>query len=265
MNTLIPIQQSLLLTAGSVFLYMHVWFALSLLKKRADIVDVAWGPGFIVISSVLLLQRGDFNPRALLTWALVTLWGGRLAWHIHRRNHGKPEDFRYAQWRQEWGQSFLWRSWLQVYLLQGVLMMIVAGAILQIMSRSQGPLTALDALGVLVWVIGFGFEAIGDAQLTRFKRDPAHRGKVIQHGLWRYTRHPNYFGEVVLWWGIWLLGAGLPGAAFSVLAPATITFLILKVSGIPMLEAKYAGNPEFEAYKQRTSAFWPWWPRHTGN
>ena len=177
MDNLIPLQQSLLLTAGSVFLYMHVWFALSLLKKRADIVDVAWGPGFIVISTVLLLQRGDFNPRALLTWTLVTLWGARLAWHIHRRNHGKPEDFRYAQWRQECGKSFLWRSWLQVYLLQGVLMLVVAGAIIQIMSRSQGPLTALDALAGLVWVIGFGFEAIGDAQLTRFKRDP-----VGEHG-----------------------------------------------------------------------------------
>lgn len=252
----------LILSAGVVFGYMNLWFVLSLIKKRADIVDVAWGLGFVIIALVTYLQRDVFSPRALLVLALVSLWGLRLGWHIHHRNHGKPEDFRYRQWREEWGQSFTLRSYFQVYLLQGFLMVLVASSVIWVQALSPaGPLTLLDYLGLAIWSLGFYFEAVGDYQLAQFKKDPAHKGKIIQTGLWQYTRHPNYFGEVVVWWGIYLIALSVPYGVLSILAPVTISFFILNISGVPMLEAKYVGNPEFEAYKQRTNAFWPWFPK----
>jgi steroid 5-alpha reductase family enzyme len=261
-EVLAPLLPLLILSAGTVFVYMNAWFMASLIKKRADIVDVAWGLGFVVIALVTYLQREVFSLRALIVLVLVALWGLRLGWHIHSRNHGKPEDFRYRQWREEWGKNFTVRSYFQVYMLQGFLMVLVAGSIIWTQALSPaGPLTLLDYLGMAVWGIGFYFEAVGDYQLAQYKKDPANKGKIIQTGLWQYTRHPNYFGEVILWWGIYLMALSVPYGAFSILAPITISFFILKVSGIPMLEAKYVGNPEFEAYKQRTNAFWPWFPK----
>lgn len=260
--------QALGLSAGLVFVYMNLWFVASLLRRRADIVDVAWGGGFMVIALGVFAMRlwlGDTGPwlgRPLLVLGLVLLWGGRLAWHIGRRNLAKKEeDFRYRQWREEWGKTFVWRSYLQVFLLQGFILLAVSGSVLLIEAFPQGPLGWLDGLGLLLWGLGFGFEAVGDAQLAQFKQDPANKGKIIQSGLWRYTRHPNYFGEVTLWWGLYLLALSVPYGAWSILAPLTISFFILKVSGIPMLEAKYAGRPDFEAYKARTNAFFPWFPR----
>ncbi|MGV3526296.1 MAG: DUF1295 domain-containing protein [Candidatus Sericytochromatia bacterium] len=260
-NALSVFTQAALLSAGVVFVYMNTWFAASVIKKKADIVDVAWGLGFVVIATVLYLQRDVFSARALLTLAAVGAWGLRLAGHIHGRNHGQPEDFRYKQWRDEWAPHFLLRSYFQVFLLQGFLMLLVSGSVIAIQALPQGPLTWLDGLGLAVWALGFGFEAIGDAQLKQFKKDPANKGKLIDQGLWRYTRHPNYFGEVISWWGIYLIALSVPYGWATLLAPITISFFILKVSGIPMLEAKYAGRPDFEAYKRRTNAFWPWFPK----
>jgi steroid 5-alpha reductase family enzyme len=193
---------------------------------------------------------------------LITFWGLRLAGHIFLRKLGESgEDFRYRQWREQWGKTFVWRSFLQIFMLQGTVVWLVSLPVLLVINQPGGALGIVDLLGVFIWLLGFSFEAIGDWQLLHFKRDTGNRGKVIQSGLWRYTRHPNYFGEATLWWGVFLIAFGSPLGWIAIFSPLLINFLLLKVSGIPMLEAKYQGNPEFEAYKNRTNAFFPWFPK----
>ena len=246
------------LTLGLLlFFYMSAWFVLSLIKKRNDVADTAWGLGFVLLAwaSFYLGQAQDIS--GLLVGILVTIWGVRLAWHIHKRNKGKAEDYRYAKWREDWGKWFYLRSYLQVYLLQGALLFVIVLPVLFINKSAGQFLGVLDFLGLAVWIVGFVFESVGDAQLARFIKDPANKGKLMQGGLWRYTRHPNYFGEVTMWWGIWLLALSTPYGFFSIIGPITITFLILKVSGIPMLEKKMEENPEFAEYKRRVSVFIP--------
>ncbi|MCE9628766.1 MAG: DUF1295 domain-containing protein [Candidatus Vogelbacteria bacterium] len=246
------------LTLGLIlFVYMSLWFVVSLVKKRNDVADVAWGLGFVLISWISFFLVDYSGPREILINILVTIWGLRLAWHIHTRNKGKSEDYRYLAWRKEWGQWFYLRSFLQVYLLQGLLLFLIVLPVLVINKNSEPTLGVLDFLGVLVWLLGFYFEVVGDAQLVRFIKNPANKGKLMQGGLWAYTRHPNYFGEVVQWWGIWLVALSVPNGAFAIIGPLTITTLILKVSGIPMLEKKMAENPEFVEYKKKTSMFIP--------
>lgn len=241
----------------ALFLYMSLWFLVSLLKKRNDVADVAWGLGFVLVAWFALYLSGSYGPRALLVCLLVSLWGLRLAWHIHRRNEGKPEDYRYQKWRKDWGKWFILRSYLQVYLLQGLLLFIIALPVLVVLKGPGPALNWFDGAGILVWAVGFYFEVVGDAQLLRFKRDAANQGQLMQTGLWAYSRHPNYFGEVLLWWGIWLLTLSTPGSYYTLIGPLTITLLILKVSGIPMLEEKMEKHAQFEAYKRRTSRFIP--------
>jgi steroid 5-alpha reductase family enzyme len=187
---------------------------------------------------------------------LVTIWGLRLAIHIYSRNKGKAEDFRYKAWREQWGKWFLVRSYFQVFLLQGLFLFLISLPVILINQHTTA-LSFLDFLGIAVWIIGFYFEVVGDWQLSQFVREPSNRGKIIETGLWKYTRHPNYFGEVVQWWGIFLMAISLPNGILTIIGPLTITILILFVSGIPMLEKKYEGRADFEDYKRRTSAFIP--------
>ncbi len=200
------------------------------------------------------------NVRGFLVTLLVTVWGIRLAWHIHKRNRGKTEDYRYAEWRKTWRWFYL-RSYFQVYVLQGTLLFLVVFPVLLINQINGESINTLDLIGLLVWLIGFFFESIGDAQLARFIKDPSNKGRVLQSGLWKFTRHPNYFGEVTQWWGIWILALSVPNGWIGIIGPLTITFLILKVSGIPMLEKKMIENPAFQEYAQKTSMFIPWFPK----
>jgi len=241
--------------------YMTLWFLISLLRKRNDVADVAWGLGFVLLAWTSFFLSGSSGTRGILVGSLVSVWGLRLGWHIHARNRGKAEDYRYLAWRREWGRWFYLRSYAQVYLLQGVLLFLIALPVL-IINRVEGKTFGfLNGIGVCVWLFGFLFESVGDAELARFVNDPLNRGKIMQSGLWRYTRHPNYFGEVAQWWGIWLAALGVPGSWFAIIGPLTISILILKVSGIPMLEKKMAENPDFAEYKRRTSVFLPWFPK----
>ena len=240
--------------------YMSLWFLISLFKRRNDVADVAWGLGFVLLAWTSFFLSDGSGTRGVVVGILVSVWGLRLAWHIHARNRGKAEDYRYLAWRREWGRWFYVRSYVQVYLLQGGLLFLVALPVL-IINRSAGrTLGLLYGIGVAVWLGGFLFESVGDAELARFAKDPLNKGKLLQRGLWRYTRHPNYFGEVAQWWGIWLVALGVPGGWFGIIGPLTITLLILKVSGIPMLEKKMAENPDFAEYARRTSVFLPWFP-----
>lgn len=243
-----------------IFVFMNLFFVLSLTLKRNDIADSAWGIGFMVISIFnLVLSKDMMQTKYILTF-LVFLWGLRLAGYITLRNWGKNEDFRYKEWREKWGKKALLRSYLQVFLLQGFFMFLVSLPV-TLYNRFGGIVSDLGVFGILVWVIGFYFETVGDLQMFFFKKDPKNKGKIMDQGLWQYTRHPNYFGEVTMWWGIWLLTVGSTYWYVGIIGPITISFLLLKVSGIPLLEKKYEGNKEFEKYKAKTSAFFPWFTK----
>jgi steroid 5-alpha reductase family enzyme len=244
-----------------ISLYMTAWFALALARKDNSIADIAWGLGFVLVAVFTFFRRGSlFLP--LLVTALVVTWGARLALHILARNKKRGEDPRYAAWRAKWGRSFLWRSYLQVFLLQGFFLLVIASPVILVnVDRSYPYASRFWPAGLLVWVLGFLFEAVGDAQLARFRRDPANKGRIMDRGLWKYTRHPNYFGESLMWVGIWLIALEVPYGWTTVVSPVLITFLLVKVSGIPLLEKRYAGNADFQAYARRTSAFIPWFTK----
>lgn len=241
--------------ALALFLYMTAWFAVACIAKRNDVADIAWGLGFVCMGWIAF-TFSDYSMRSVLVNVLVTVWGVRLAWHIARRNLRKPEDSRYAAWRASWNYFYL-RSYVQIFLLQGVFLYIILLPVSFIHASASVPLSLLDATGAAIWIIGFLFESISDHQLKQFLKDPAHKGKIMDQGLWAYSRHPNYFGEVLQWWGIFVIAASLPLGYLTIIGPLLITFLILFVSGVPMLEKKYAGRPDFEAYKKRTSMFVP--------
>lgn len=244
-----------------LFIYMSLWFVVAQIKRRNDVADTAWGLGFVFLAWSSLLLSGELHARSVLATILVTIWGFRLAWHIHRRNRHKTEDPRYLEMSKSWGKWFFLRSYLQVFLLQGLLLFLIATAFIRINTTQFGHFSAWDVIGLIVWLLGFYFESTGDAQLGQFKKDPANAGKIMQTGLWKYTRHPNYFGEVTQWWGIYLMALSIPGGWSTVFSPLTITGLICFVSGVPLLEKKYAGRPDFEAYRKSTSIFFPLPPK----
>ncbi len=245
-----------------LFVYMTAWFGISILKKRNDVADIAWGLGFVLLAWVSFILSDTASVYGLVMGVLITVWGVRLAWHIHTRNKGKTEDYRYLAWRKEWGKWFYLRSYAQVYFLQGFFLFLILLPVLLVnKSENIGAFGVFGYLGVFVWLIGFFFESVGDAQLAAFIRDSRNKGKLMQYGLWQYTRHPNYFGEVTQWWGIWLISLGVTYSWYGIVGPLTITFLILKVSGIPMLEKKMEQHPEFAEYKRRTSVFIPLPPK----
>jgi steroid 5-alpha reductase family enzyme len=253
---------SLLLTAAiAVFLYMMALFVVATILKNFSIVDIGWGFGFIVVVAALFVRSPELFPANVLMAALILLWGFRLALHILRRNWGKPEDFRYANMRKKWGRRAVVNSFFFIFMLQGVLMLVVSFSATVLFAAPPRPLAALDVVGAFVFLIGFLFETVGDAQLAAHVRDPQNKGKLMTTGLWSITRHPNYFGEASLWWGIWLIGLSSPAGWAAIVSPITITGLLLFVSGVPLLEKKYAGRPDWEAYKKRTSKFFPWFPR----
>ncbi len=241
--------------ALGLLLYSCTWYGIGCALRRNDVADIAWGLGFVIMSWFAYSQS-DHAARGLLVNTLVTIWGIRLAWHIAKRNWNKPEDHRYAAWRQTWTFFYL-RSLFQIFLLQGVFLYVILFPVLFIHASRPAELRVIDAAAVVIWICGFLFESIADRQLKDFLANPAHKGKIMDQGLWAYSRHPNYFGEVVQWWAIFLLALPVPGGSVTVIGPLLITFLILFVSGVPMLERKYAGRADFEAYKKRTSMFLP--------
>ena len=239
-----------------------VWL-LSLSVHDSSIVDISWGLGFMAIvwfapASV----PGGLAPRALLVALLVTAWGIRLSAHILWRNWGRGEDYRYRAWRDQAGSTWWWRSYFKVFLVQGAVMWVVAAPVVAVLSRSaQPPLGWIDLLAVAVWAVGFGFETLGDMQLARFKANPANKARLMTAGVWRYTRHPNYFGDSTVWWGHYLVAVA-SGAWWSVFSPTLMTYLLLRVSGVSMIErALRDTKPGYREYMESTSAFFPRPPR----
>ena len=253
---------SLLLTAATtIFVFMAAVFVLAQLRKNNSLVDIAWGPGFIVVTAALFTREPVLYPAKALMAALVLVWGLRLSAHIFARNRGKPEDFRYARMRAKWGRAVAVKSFFFVFMLQGLVMLVVSLPITVVFASPPRPLGALEVIGALVFAAGFAFEAIGDLQLAAHVRKPANKGRLMTGGLWSTTRHPNYFGEATLWWGLDLIALPSANGWAGLLGPLAITLLLLFVSGVPLLEKKYAGRPDWEAYKARTSMFVPWFPR----
>lgn len=254
---------ALVRAAIAIFIWMTAAFVLARIKRNNGLVDIAWGLGFIVVAAVELAGRPDLFPAKVLIAAAVLVWGLRLAVHIFRRNWGKPEDFRYAQMRRRWGRAAALKSFVFVFMLQGLLMLVVSLPVTVAFASPARPLSGLDVAGAIVFAAGLLFEAVGDAQLAAFIRDPANKGRLMTGGLWSLTRHPNYFGEATLWWGIGLMAVSSPNGGVALLGPLTITLLLRFVSGVPLLEKKYAGRPDWEAYKARTPVFVPRFPKTT--
>ncbi len=251
----------LLVNAAVIAGCMFSLWLLSLWLKDASIVDLFWGFGFVVVAWVSLLCAPSPTPLAWVTTILVTIWGCRLAGYLSWRNIGKGEDSRYAEMREKPGRNFALFSLVVIFGLQGAIMWVVSLP-LQIMPTLDGHFTSLTPVGWLLWLIGISFEAIGDYQLASFKSDPNNKGKVLDKGLWHYTRHPNYFGDFLVWWGYYVLVLSAdPSAWWTIIGPALMTFCLLWFSGVAHLEKRIqTRRPEYADYIRRTSSFFPWPP-----
>ena len=238
---------------------LWIW---SVLIKNVSIVDIFWGFGFVAVNAFYVFGSGELNPRKIVMLVLVTVWGLRLAGYLAVRNIGKGEDFRYREFRRKYGaERYWWFSYFQTFLLQGVLMMIVSLPLLGIsMGPGSGELNLLDYIAILTWLVGFTFEAGGDYQLSRFRGDPGNKGKVLDRGFWKYTRHPNYFGDTAVWWAYALFSIAA-GGYWQVIGTVVMTLLIIKVSGVALLEKTLnESKPQYREYIQKTSSFFPWFP-----
>jgi steroid 5-alpha reductase family enzyme len=253
----------LLLITGLVTLgLMSALWLISLLSKNSSIVDIFWGTGFVILAWIFFALTPDgFMIRKLVLTIFSTLWGLRLSLYIFWRNRGKPEDFRYQKWRQEAGIHWWWKSFFQVFLLQGLLMWFISAPFLAAQIHPiPDHLSVLDFLGAILWLIGFIFETAGDLQLAGFKANPENKGTVMTRGVWRYTRHPNYFGDATLWWGFFLLAAA-SGGWWTIFSPVLMTTLLMRISSVRLLEKTLETRPGYKEYISSTSAFIPWFRR----
>ena len=253
----------LILAAAVVAVVMFVTWLVSLAARDASIVDLVWGAAFVVVTAAVGLAGDGASSRRLLLAVLVGVWGLRLSGYLAWRNLGHGEDYRYRAMRQKYGDRFPLISLVVVFGLQGVLVWVVSLPV-QLAADAAEPsgIGLLAWLGIALWALGLGFETIGDAQLSRFKADPANKGQVMDRGLWRYTRHPNYFGDFCVWWGIFAVAAETGPARWGVVGPLVMSFLLLRVSGVAMLEKTIGKRrPGYAEYVARTSAFFPRPPR----
>ena len=261
-----PITEILILNLAAVVVMMVIGWVVSLIYRNVTIVDSLWGLGFVLIAWITFLLSDGYAVRKTMIATMVTLWGMRLSLYLSLRNWGKGEDPRYGLWRKESGEKFWIISLFKVFILQAVFMWCISLAP-QIGQMSPIPnhLTWLDTIGVCVWTAGLLFETIGDWQLARFKSNPENKGKVMDQGLWAYSRHPNYFGEFLVWWGLFLVTLSTPGSWWTMCSPVIVTVVLLKMTGIPLTEKTITSTrPGYLAYVQRTNAFFPWFPKEGG-
>jgi steroid 5-alpha reductase family enzyme len=247
-----------LIAAGGVALLMLATWGESVRRRDASIVDPVWGPAFVLVAAVAAIAGKDGADVRFLLAGLTAVWGLRLGWHLVRRKRTEPEeDRRYAAMRERHGGGFALWSLVMVFGVQGLLVMIVSLPV-QAAAGRVAEITLAVVPGVALFAVGLAFEAIGDAQLAAFKRDPASRGQVMDRGLWRYTRHPNYFGDFCVWWGIWLVALVAGGTWWTAIGPIVMSILLIRVSGKALLEKSIGRRrPGYEEYVRRTSGFFP--------
>lgn len=252
------------ISALSVLAFMVVLFTAAQIMKDNSIVDIGWGMGFVIIAFSTFFYEPGFDARQLLILVLVCAWGFRLAGYLLARARGQGEDFRYANFRKQWGRRAVVTAFFRVFMFQGAVMLIIAYPVIRIQASEGHGLDALAYIGLAVWIAGFLFQSIGDAQLRTFKKTRTSKEDVLKSGLWRYSRHPNYFGEAVMWWGIALIALPVPGGWLSLGSALLMNVLLLKVSGVPFLEKRYKENPAYQQYKRETNRFIPWFPKTPG-
>jgi steroid 5-alpha reductase family enzyme len=246
-----------------IMILMTILWTVSVIAKNVSIVDLFWGFGFVLTAGFYFLKTEGYEPRKIILIVLVAIWGLRLSIYLAWRNLGKGEDFRYKQFRINYGKNrYWWISFFQTFLLQGVLMWLISAPLLGTQYFGQDKsLGILDFAGIALWLIGFSFEAGGDFQLAMFKSDPANKGKVMDRGFWRFTRHPNYFGDSSVWWGYGFICMAA-GSYLPVLGSILMTAIIIKVSGVALLEKSLKEQkPQYKEYMEKTSGFIPWFPK----
>lgn len=254
----IYIQGFLLIISLMTFLWI-----LSVYLRNVSIVDLFWGLGFIIVNAFYFFSSEAINIRQIVLFVMVAIWGLRLSIYLAWRNIGKGEDFRYREFRRKFGEyNYWWISYFQTFLLQGILMWIISVTLYGIsISSNETSLNIIDFIGILIWIIGFIFEAGGDFQMAKFKMNLLNKGKVLNTGFWRFTRHPNYFGDAAVWWGYGLLCIA-SGSPWYIIGSIIMTLLIIKVSGVALLEQTLKNQkPEYFAYIQKTNSFFPWFPK----
>jgi steroid 5-alpha reductase family enzyme len=246
-----------------ILLLMTILWIVSIIIKNVSIVDLFWGFGFVITSFYYFLKTEGSGPRKIILMSLVAIWGLRLSAYLAWRNIGKGEDFRYREFRKKYGETrYWWISFFQTFLLQGVLMWLISLPLLGAQYSGQNnQIGFFDLAGIAFWLIGFSFEAGGDYQLANFKADSSNKGKVLNTGFWRYTRHPNYFGDASVWWGYGVISIAA-GSYIPVIGAMIMTALIIKVSGVALLEKSLKDTkPQYREYIKKTSAFLPWFPK----
>ena len=246
-----------------IMIMMSLLWIASIVLHNVSIVDLFWGAGFVLAAGFYFLATGEVTTRKIILLSLVSIWGLRLSSYLAWRNIGKGEDFRYQEFRKKYGEKrYWWISFFQTFLLQGVLMWLISAPLLgaQFHGQEKG-IGIIDFLGIAIWFLGFIFEAGGDFQLARFRSDPKNKGRVLETGFWKYTRHPNYFGDSAVWWGFGILCLAT-GSWLPVLGSVLMTLLIIKVSGVALLEKSLTvTKPEYREYVEKTSSFFPWFPK----
>jgi steroid 5-alpha reductase family enzyme len=250
--------ENLYIAAIIVFGFMFTMFLIAQKIKNNSIVDIGWGIGFILITFSQILAVESVVKHQVIMASMIFLWGARLALHIFLRSRGKGEDFRYAEWRKEWGRNAALQAFGKVFMFQGAIMLLISYPIIIVFSGNSFPYDFSLVIGVILFFTGMFFESVGDYQLIKFKKSPQNGGKIINVGLWKITRHPNYFGEAVIWWGIFISIIGTDFWYTAIFSPLLINIFLVKFSGVPMLEKKYEGRLDWEEYKKRTPAFIPW-------
>jgi len=242
---------------------MTILWVISVFIKNVSIVDPFWSIGFLLAGIFYFLKTDGLEIRKLILLILLVIWSIRLSMYLGKRNWGEGEDFRYQQFRKDYGEHrYWWLSFFQVFLLQGVLCWLISAPLLAAMYYMPGTeLNVFDYTAILIWVIGFTFEAGGDYQLARFKANSINKGTVLRTGLWKYTRHPNYFGDAMIWWAYGLFSLAT-GSYIPLLSSLLMTLLIIKISGVAMLERTLSKTkPQYKEYIEKTSAFFPWFPK----
>ena len=227
-------------------------------QDNYGLVDIAWGLGFVVVGWTSLIVSGQLRLQTTIILLFVSVWGLRLFWHLVKRNWNSPEDYRYVNMRKNWGTTlFHLKAFVNVFVLQGVLLFIMSLSIMHSFTQVTTGLQWWQLLGVMIWLIGFYFEVVGDRQLEQFKKNKQNKGKLLTDGLWSLTRHPNYFGEAICWWGIFLISLTGLGNSWLIISPIVINLLLVFVSVAPLLEEKYKEREDFKVYASKTPKFFP--------